>query len=147
MISIHDKPRRVRILGVLGVLCFVVSQWIAPLHIALNEHCVHGDAWAAAHADHPHDDHGHSHHHSSDESSPERDGDEAPHPVEDHFDDLGDPGVVPPSEPLLACPGELTAPWQCHLDPLGEELSAATLAPRPPPPPERCAPRAPPICI
>lgn len=140
--TVTDKRRWVRILGAITVLCFVVDQWLVPLHLALHAHCVRrGEASVVALAAHAHGAHGHDHHQDGEDS------DEAPHPVEDHVDEGNDPDFLSSFEPLIRAPHDLGRAWFGPPTPRGNRQIAPVVAPRAPPPPDRCAPRAPPVCV
>ena len=138
--------------GALACLCFVLLQFLVPLHLALNEHLVFGEAGhgtRAAAEGRLHGDHGtHGHVHGHPPSQRAHPGDDhAPHPVEDHLAPFCDPAVLPsgpyPAIALARAPASSLTP---PLEPLSRrQHGCEPRGPRPPPPRATAAPRAPPI--
>ncbi len=89
-------------LGVIACACFVLQQFLVPLHLALHDHFAPYEdvetavsaAFGGGHGHaHPHGHgHGHAHEHGERNDGAESD-DHHPHPVEDHLAQLA-PAVV-----------------------------------------------------
>jgi hypothetical protein len=133
------------LLGALACVCFLLQQFLVPLHLALFDHtsvfaqpeCAHAAAQPAGGHAAPH----HSHAGSRADASQ---GDHEPHPVEEHLEQLVEPAVLATPMPVAVTP-TLVAAGLPGVDPPAPGCAAgAERAPRRAPPPRAAAPRAPP---
>lgn len=128
----RSRTRR-RLLAALLAVGFALHLLAGPLHLAVSPHVKSA--------------HGHGHAHDGDRGEPHADeGDpHAPHPAQDHLDELAK--LVAPASlqlPVAAMPpAELALPLPSPI--LGRRLAPAERSPRAPPPRRASVPRAPPI--
>lgn len=130
-------------LGLLAALCFVVQQFLLPLHLALDEHSyleTRADRLVSA------GEHGHAHgHHEHGVEAAEAE--HEPHPAEEHLEEAPDPVLRPSvSKTVLAASSARSVIEVAPLVPRGE-VYATTSGPRAPPERFATPPRAPPIAI
>lgn len=136
------------LVGALGCVCLVLQQVLVSLHLVLSCHVLSGDLTEHVHSyagdSHASAEHRHSQEHSRHDDS---DDDHRPHPIEDHLEQLGGP-AVPPTLLHVAIALAPAAHEVVVLDPPTREHPCfEDCAPRPPPPTQAAAPRAPPIVV
>jgi len=127
-------------------LAFFLQLSLTPLHLLLEDHCVEPlpGAHVHAHGDHVHLAAGHGHQHGE-LGAPAADDDHPHHPAEDHELETADPVVLPKSLALALAIEAGTLSWRQVHEPALYRSQLSEAPQRPPPPPDRVAPRAPPF--
>lgn len=147
MTNHQDSRASHRGLGLLAAFCFVIQQFLLPLHLALDEHSfleTSGDRLVSA------GDHGHAHghgHHDHDAPSEEEEPGHEPHPADEHYEEASDPVLRSSLErSVIAASTSRSAVEVAPLEPRGVAVGVVR-SPRAPPQGLGSPPRAPPVFI
>lgn len=124
----HPRDLERTLLAGVVAVCLLLHHVAVPLHLGLYEHG----------STHAHDqDHGHAHAHP--------DGEHAPHPAEDHLEDLPGPAVPPSASTVVLAPPPVDAELPARVLLVARVSGLPRRSPRPPPPRAHAPPRAPPL--
>lgn len=138
------------LVAALACVCFVVQQFLFPLHLALHDHVSSGELGehARSHAESSHgDDARHGHELArTDDANEDASEDHQPHPIEDHQELLAEPAVLPTLVQTAIAPASL-GPGLHVFDPPAQAQSQFEELGVRAPPPRTAAPRAPPIVV
>ena len=138
--------------GACAWVCFVLQQFLVPLHLTLNDHVSSSVSSTGpgehvrSHAGDPHGSDGHRHEHEPARLDDANE-DHEPHPVEDHLEQLAVPVVLPALVHTAIGPAPAAFGILAFERPSRKHSQIEERGPRPPPPRRAAAPRAPPIVV